>query len=423
MLIKGGRVIDPSSGTDRVTDIYIKNGEIELIGDGGDLTDDEVIDATGLIVAPGLVDVHVHFRDPGQTGKETLHTGAKAAAAGGYTSVVCMANTLPAVDTADTLRDILDRASEERIHIYQTAALTVGREGRELVDMEELHRKGAAGFTDDGTPVMDEKLVREAMKRAASLRAVLSFHEEDPEYVRDAGVNAGPAARALGLEGAHREAEIRMIERDLEMTLAAGATVDIQHVSAKESVDIIRRYKERDTAGLIHAEATPHHFSLTEEAVERTGTLAKVNPPLRTEEDRLAVAKGVADGTLDIIATDHAPHMKEEKDRSFKQAPSGMVGLETALSLGITNLVDTGIISYHTLIERMSTAPALLYGIPAGSLLPGRPADMVIFDPDHRYILKEKDLHSKSKNSPFIGSELKGRVRYTIAGGRLVYSL
>ena len=421
MLIKNAHVIDPANKTDDILDILIEDGRISGLGRSLRYTGDEIIDAAGLVAAPGLVDVHTHFRDPGQTDKETLHTGALAAAAGGYTSVVCMANTLPAVDTVNTLSDILDRAAKEKIHIYQTSAVTMGREGREPVAMRELAAAGAAGFTDDGTPIMNAELVRNAMKEAAALGKVISFHEEDPAYVWQAGVNSGRVSESMGLSGADRKAEYSMIERDLQLALETGATVDIQHVSAAESVDIIRSYKKKDKNGLIHAEATPHHFSLTEDIIAEKGSLAKVNPPLRTEADRQAIIEGIKDGTLDLIATDHAPHTAEEKAGEFVKAPSGMIGLETAFALGMTNLVKTGHISIKRLIELMSVNPARLYGLNAGSLSVGAPADIVIFNPDTSWKFTEEDIHSRSKNSPFIGMTLQGKVRYTISAGRYAF--
>lgn len=423
MIIKGARVIDPANDIDATLDIRIRDGIIADVASGLTALDsEEVLNAEGLTAAPGLVDVHSHFRDPGQTHKETLHTGALAAAAGGYTSVICMANTLPAVDNIDTLSDIIRRAHDEKIHIYQTAAVTRDRAGESLSDMEALKEAGAAGFTDDGSPIMDLSVVTSAMKEAARIDTILSFHEEDPAYVGIAGINEGAASGRLGIKGADRKAEYSMVERDLKLALDTGARIDIQHVSAKESVDLIREYKMKDRKGLIHAEATPHHFSLTEDAISDHGSLAKVNPPIRTEEDRLAIIRGLADGTLDLIATDHAPHAASEKGAALTEAPSGMTGLETALSLGITNLVKTDMLSLPALISLMSLNPARLYGLPAGTLSEGAPADIVLFDRDMEYTLTENILHSRSFNTPFIGKTLTGRVMYTISDGQIVFS-
>ncbi len=424
MLIKNIRVVDPANNIDKICDIRIADGRIAGTGENTEMAapSEGIIYGDGLIAAPGLVDVHTHFRDPGQTEKETLHTGAMAAAAGGYTTVVCMANTVPAVDNTYTLTDILSRAEKEAVNIYQTAAVTVERAGKELVDMESLRQAGAAGFTDDGTPITDEKLVEEAMRKAAQLNTVLSFHEEDPAYVWQAGVNSGRISESMGLKGADRKAEYTMVERDLQLALKTGARVDIQHVSAKESVDIIRRYKESDDLGLIHAEATPHHFSLTESETERKGTMAKVNPPLRTEQDRQALIAGIKDGTIDLIATDHAPHTAEEKKQDFTKAPSGMIGLETALALGLTNLVAAGLIDISQLIALMSTNPARLYGLKAGSIGVGDRADIVIFDPEEVWTVKEGSFRSRSSNSPFIGMILTGKVKYTICGGEIIFA-
>lgn len=423
MIIKGARVIDPANDIDATLDIRIRDGIIADVASGLTALDsEEVLNAEGLTAAPGLVDVHSHFRDPGQTHKETLHTGALAAAAGGYTSVICMANTLPAVDNIDNLSDIIRRAHDEKIHIYQTAAVTHDRAGESLSDMEALKEAGAAGFTDDGSPIMDLSVVTSAMKEAARIDTILSFHEEDPAYVGIAGINEGAASGRLGIKGADRKAEYSMIERDLKLALDTGARIDIQHVSAKESVDLIREYKMKDRKGLIHAEATPHHFSLTEDAISDYGSLAKVNPPIRTEEDRLAIIQGLADGTLDLIATDHAPHAASEKGAALTEAPSGMTGLETALSLGITNLVKTDMLSLPALISLMSLNPARLYGLPAGTLSTGAPADIVLFDRDMEYTLTENILHSRSFNTPFIGKALTGRVMYTISDGQIVFS-
>ncbi len=377
----------------------------------------QVIDASGLIAAPGLVDVHTHFREPGFEYKEEIATGAKAAARGGYTGIVLMANTKPPVDTVETLSLVQEKGRQTGIHIYSCANVTKGMAGRELTDMEALAAAGAVGFTDDGMPLLDEDVMKQAMDQAERLGMPLSLHEENPAYIRQNGVNAGAAAAQLGLEGSDRMAEISMVERDLR--LAEGRKVDlvIQHISTKEAVDLVRQARKSNSH--IHAEAAPHHFTLTHEAVGRHGTLAKMNPPLREEADRLAIIEGLKDGTIDMIATDHAPHSTEEKQREFANAPSGIIGLETALSLGIRELVQKGYLTMEELIRRMSVQPASLYHLDAGYLAEGGPADLVLFDPEA--VWKVEHFVSRSCNSPFLGEELPGVVRYTICKGAVVY--
>ena len=378
----------------------------------------EVLDATGLVVAPGLVDVHVHFRDPGFTHKEDMFTGAAAAAKGGFTSVVLMANTKPCVDNEETLAYVISKGAETGIHVYTCANVTRGMKGRELVDMECLKEKGAVGFTDDGVPIMDPELVREAMKRAKELNVPISFHEEDPALITNNGVNRGKASEYYGIGGSPREAEITLVDRDLKLAMETGACVEIQHISSKEAVELVRRARAQGY-GNIHAEATPHHFTLTEDAVIKYGTLAKMNPPLREEEDRQAILQGLADGTIDIIATDHAPHAKEEKDKPITEAPSGIIGLETALSLGLYELVAIGVIPLMQLLRLMSTNPAKMYHLDAGYLAVGGPADMVLIDREAVFVPGE--YASKSANSPFTGRELRGKVAATICAGKIVY--
>ena len=432
LLIKNGTVIDPKSGMEKEAHVLIDGEKIRLITEDLEHCEEirkidpnliQEIDADGLIVAPGLVDVHSHFRDPGQTHKETIHTGAKAAAAGGYTSIVMMANTVPTVDTAETLDYIKEKTAKERIHIYPCATVSHGMEGKELVDMPALKEAGAVGFTDDGKPLVDEALLKEAFQRCAELQVPISLHEEDPKYVHQAGVNAGEVAKELGLEGAERKAEYTLVERDVALSKDSQVHLDIQHISAKETVDILRQaLKEDEAAGIerhIHGEATPHHFSSTEDLVRRKGTLAKVNPPIRTEEDRQAIIKGLQDGTLDLIATDHAPHSTEEKNQDFTKAPSGMIGLETALPLAITNLVKPGHLTLMQVLEKMTINPAKLYGLDAGYLAEGGPADLVIFDP--RVMRTIDRFASKSENSPYRGATLYGEVVFTIAKGEIVY--
>lgn len=418
LLLKGGRVIDPASNRDEIADILIKEDRIVKIApviNRDDAT--RIINARGMIISPGLIDVHVHFREPGYTYKEDIMTGAAAAAKGGYTSVVMMANTSPCIDNVNTLKEVLEKGKDTGINIMSCGCVTKGMEGRELTDMEELARSGAVGFTDDGLPLLSEDIVRKAMAEAKRLSKPISFHEEDPKLIQNNGIHAGEAAKHYGIGGSPREAEISMIERDIRLALETGAAISIQHISTKEGVELIRQAKR--SGGNIYAEVTPHHVTLTEQAVIEKGSLAKMNPPLREEEDRLAIIAGLQDGTIDMIATDHAPHSKEEKERVITDAPSGIIGLETALSLGIRELVNKDYITMMTLIKRMSLAPALLYGMDAGYLKEGGPADLVVFNPNQKW--KVDKLVSKSSNTPFIGEELPGVVHYTICKGKMIY--
>ena len=419
LLIKNGYMIDPKSGWDGNYDILIDGDKIARIAKRLEkpCADCRVIDAEGLLVAPGLVDVHVHFREPGFTQKEDITTGATAAAKGGFTTVVLMANTKPTVDNRETLEYVLQRGRETGIHVQTCANVTMGMKGKELTPMRELAQAGAVGFTDDGIPLLNEELVRDAMKMAASLDMPISFHEENPEYIENNGINRGKASEFFGIGGSSREAEITMVERDLKLALETGASIDIQHISTKESVELVRKAKEKGHN--IHAEATPHHFTLTEEAAIQYGTLAKMNPPLREEADRQEIIRGLVDGTIDMIATDHAPHTAEEKAKPVTEAPSGIIGLETALALGITELVDGGYLTMRQLLTLMSTNPANLYHLDAGYLAEGGPADLILIDTTAEWI--PEHYASKASNTPFTGWTLKGKVVKTICGGNVVY--
>ncbi len=419
MLIKNGLMMNPRTNETLHTDIRVEDGLIKEIGTLTAEPEEEVLDIEGLIIAPGLIDTHIHFRDPGFTYKEDLHTGALASAKGGFTSVICMANTKPIVDSVPVLTDILERAKEEKIRIYQAVAVTPGFKGEELTSMEELAKTGACGFTDDGIPITDAAIAFEAMKKAAELDLPISLHEEDPAFIAQNGINHGVASEALGIFGSPSIAEESMVARDCMLALRSGADVVIQHISSGVSVNLVRNAKAMGAK--IHAEATPHHFTLTDEAVLKHGSLAKMNPPLRQEEDRLAIIAGLKDNTIDLIATDHAPHSAEEKAvEPMWKAPSGIIGLETSLALGITSLVKPGHLTMMELLEKMTSNPAALYKLPGGSIELGAPADFVVFDPDKTWVPGE--VLSKSNNTPFTGMEMTGKVIYTICGGEIVYT-
>lgn len=443
LLVKNGHVVDPVTGIDEACDILIDGSLIKAVvkvseggitvpafcsalqgtdtsgaedEPGGGMKPD-VIDASQLIVAPGLMDAHVHFRDPGFTEKEDIFTGTMAAARGGFTTVVCMANTSPAVDSLPVLQTIQKRAEKTGIHVLQTSTVTKGLKGKALVDMDEMAQAGAAGFTDDGIPIMDEGLLLKAMEKAYELDMPISLHEEDPLFINGAGVNAGRAAERIGYGGADRTAENILVARDCMLALHTGAPVCIQHISTAEAVSLVRLTKKMGAD--IHAEATPHHFTLTEDAVPEYMTLARMNPPLRTEADRSAIIEGIKDGTIDMIVTDHAPHTREEKNRPIDKAPSGITGLETSLALGIKSLVMPGYISLMRLIELMSKGPAEFYRMTVKGICAGAPADLVIFGENEKWIY-DRTL-SKAGNTPFKGWELPGKIHYTICSGRIVY--
>ena len=418
MIIKNGLLIDPVKEKSYVADLKIADGKIAEIAENIVAADgEEVIDAAGKCVAPGLIDGHVHFRDPGLTYKEDIHTGALSAAAGGFTTVICMANTKPVVDNVETLNYVLETGKAEKINVLQAGAVSVGFAGKELTDFEALLAAGATGLTDDGIPLCDESFVRAAMEKAKALDVVLSFHEEDPSLITNNGVNRGKASEFFGIGGSPKDAEVSLVKRDCELAKEIGAKINIQHISSKEAVDLVRQAKAAGAA--VYSEAAPHHFTLTEEACIEHGTLAKMNPPLRTEEDRLAIIDGLKDGTIDMIATDHAPHSVEEKAKSITEAPSGIIGLETSLALGITSLVKPGHLSVVELIKKMSLNPAMIYGLDKGTLNVGKDADLVIFDIEQCWT--PETYYSKATNTPFTGKELCGKVCMTICGGEIAF--
>ena len=446
MIIKNGRIIDPANQTDAIGDIFIKDGIITNViikddmSDNVDISDEEIIDATGLVVMPGFIDVHSHFRDPGFEYKEDIYTGAKAAAAGGYTTVVLMCNTKPTVDTPETLDYVLNKGKETDIKVESCSTVTYGLKGEKLTDFDEMIKHGAVGFTDDGIPLMDENILREAFRKAKDYP--VSLHEEDKTLIKNNGINHGKASEFYGVYGSPREAEISLIKRDLQIALEDGGMIDVQHISSKEGVELVRNALKKDMANQgvsegfamedsaegnskptrhIHAEATPQHFSLTEDALIEKGTLGKLNPPFREEADRLAIIEGLKDGTIDLIATDHAPHAAEEKAKSITEAPSGMIGLETAFALAVTHLVNEAGMSLSDVVSKITINPATLYKFDRGTLSVGKAADITIADVNEKWIVTEDDIKSKSCNTPFLGEELTGRIKYTICDGKTVY--
>lgn len=426
ILLKNGRVINPDSDYDEIADVLIEGSRIVKIEKDISAKDmgeeDEIVDCTGCVVGPGLVDIHVHFRDPGFTYKEDIESGAKAAAAGGFTSVILMANTKPAVDNVQTVKYVLDKGEKTDIHIYTCANVTKELKGEELTDFKELLEAGAVGFTDDGIPLLNEQVARKAMEQAAICDTVLSFHEEDPKFITNNGINRGKASDYYSIGGSDRMAEISMVERDIRLAGETGARVNIQHISAKETIKLIADAKKDRACGekqLIYAEATPHHIAFNEEAAITYGTLAKMNPPLRTEEDRRAIIAAIKDDTIDFIATDHAPHAEYEKEKKITEAPSGIIGLETALPVIYEKLVKEEGISLLKVFCKMSLNPARFYGISAGKLAKNEIADVVIFD--EKLAKTYSNPVSKSKNSPFLGHKFTGNVAMTICGGKIVY--
>lgn len=419
VLIKNGKLINPATNFEGIVDISIQDGLIKEISPSisSDYFEyDDIVDAKGMIVSPGLIDIHSHFRDPGFTQKEDLVSGAHAAAAGGYTTVILMANTNPKIDSIESLAYIQEKAKDCPINILQEAALTIDFKDR-LVDMDLLHKAGAAGFTNDGVPVMNTKTLRNAMLKAAQLDTVIALHEEDNSLIDNHGINAGPIADKLGLKGAPRVSEDIMVARDCMLALETGACIDIQHISSGNAVDFIRYAKSIGVK--VFAEATPHHFTLTEDNVLEYGVLAKMNPPLRSAEDRERIIAGLIDDTIEIIATDHAPHTADEKNVDFTKAPSGIIGLETALPLAVTELVMKNRLSMIHMLSKFTSNPARYYKLNKGNLQVGKPADVCIFDPNQEYIVD--GFKSKSSNSPFLGRSLYGKVKYTIVGGDIVY--
>ena len=420
LLIRKGRLVDPVGGIGGVMDILIEDGKLAVIG--SDLREPEarVIDARGLNVCAGLVDMHVHLREPGFEYKEDITTGAAAAARGGFTSVACMPNTRPVLDTPEQIEYVLRRAGEScGVRVWPIGAVSRGQKGQSLTDAAALKEAGCVALSDDGVPVQDANLVRDAMIRCKRLGLTILSHCEDADMVRNYAVNEGRVSRALGLPGRPAIAEEIMVMRDAMLAEETGAAVHICHVSTAGSVEIIRQFKKKGVA--ITCETCPQYFTLTEDEVLEQGSLARVNSPLRTKLDVEAILEGLQDGTIDVIATDHAPHSAEEKAKPLAEAPSGMVGLETALGVTLTALYHTGFMDLSDILKKMTVHPACILRIPRGRLSLGGEADFTIFSLDEEWTVEPDQFASKGRNTPFKGRKLKGRVKYTIVGGRVVY--
>lgn len=421
LLIKHGRVVDPVSGTVSIQDLYIENGKVVQLEKDIRQEADQVIDADGLVVCPGLVDMHVHLRDPGLTYKEDIFTGTAAAAHGGVTSVACMANTDPVVDTPEQVRYVKDKAAQANgVHVYPIAAVSMGMRGEEPSDADALKKAGAIALSDDGCNVDNANLMRDVMIHAKRLEMPVLCHCEDTTMVEGRAVNEGSVSRQLWLESRPAIAEEIMVMRDAMLAEETGAHVHICHVSTAKSVDIIRRMKKRGVA--ITCETCPQYFTLTEDEILTQGSMARVNPPLRTAKDIKGIIAGLKDGTIDAIATDHAPHSAEEKSRPLTRAPSGMVGLETSLAIALTELYHTGKMKLPDIIKRMTYTPASILRLSSkGRLSLGSDADITIFDPEEVWTIDPEQFASKARNTPFAGREVKGKVKYTIVGGNVIY--
>lgn len=416
-MIKNIRVVDPSQKLDKIADLSIEDGKIEQIGTGISQPG-QVIDGTGLVAAPGLVDMHVHLRDPGYTEKEDVLTGCKAAAAGGVTSLLAMPNTNPTTDSAETVRYILEKAKDACARVYVAASITKALKSEELCDFVALHHAGAIALTDDGRPVLNTKFMAQAMQAAPQLSMTVVSHCEDL-YLADGGIiNEGAVSKQLGVRGIPAAAEDAGTAREISLAAAYGVPVHICHVSTATSVALIRDAKRRGVK--VTAETAPHYFALTEQALLGRDADYRMNPPLRTDHDRQAVIEGLMDGTLDAIATDHAPHTPQDK-AVFEKAPNGSIGMETSLSAALSFLVQTGKLSLLEIIDKMSCTPAKILGINGGTLTQGAPADLVLFDPEERWTVDPDKLHGKSKNTPFKGMTLTGKVKKTFLGGKLVF--
>ncbi|MFC1479999.1 dihydroorotase [Candidatus Omnitrophota bacterium] len=419
ILIKNGRIIDPLQNIDKKGDVLIEKGKVVQVGGTIKAKDVETINAAGKIVAPGFVDMHAHLREPGREEVETIETGLRAAVCGGFTTVCAMPNTDPPCDGQAHVRFLLDRAQEVKLaKILPVGTITKGREGKQIAEMGELKEAGCLALSDDGSSVEDAALLRRALEYASMVDLLVISHCEDKALAGDGVMNEGYWSTVLGLKPIPAEAESTIVERDIRLAELAGARIHIAHVSTAESVEIIRSAKKRGVK--VTAEVTPHHFTLTDEDVKTFDTCMKVNPPLRSAEDVKALRKALADGTIDVIATDHAPHLENEKEKEFDYAPFGMIGLETALSLSVMKLVGEGGLDWPKLIRKLSTNPSQVLKYDRGTLKKDAVADIVVIDPEREWTYSRENIKSRSSNSPFIGWKMKAQVTDVICGGRVV---
>ncbi|MDD5135711.1 MAG: dihydroorotase [Candidatus Omnitrophica bacterium] len=418
-LIKGGTVIDPLNKINGVFDIIVSAGKIEKAGKDLSIKAGETIEAKGKIVAPGLIDMHVHLREPGREDEETVKSGSRAAVHGGFTGILCMPNTDPAIDKPEivkTLKEII--ASDAACSIFIAGAATLGRAGDKLTDFDKLKKEGVVAVSDDGSPVQDKGVMEEALESAKRSGLLLIEHCEDLNLAAGGVMNKGFVSTKAGLKGISARSEYDAVKRNLEIAKKTNSRIHIAHVSCKESVELIRKAK-KDGVG-VTAETAPHYFTLTEDCCVSYDTNTKMNPPLRTKEDVEAVKAGLADGTIDAIASDHAPHTDAEKDVEFDYAPFGIIGLETALSLGVTELIEKKVLSWNELILKLSANPAAILGLAGGSLKEGSPADITIIDPMKEFVFKKDSIESKSKNSPFLDWRLKGKAVTVFVNGKII---
>jgi dihydroorotase len=427
LILAGGRIIDPASKLNKIGDVYIGEGKIlrietkKLIPKNKIKFSPEIIDVYGKIIAPGLIDMHTHLREPGREDEETIYTGSLSAVTGGFASICCMPNTQPPIDDQESVKFIYEKAKSARSRVYPVAGATKGLKGEELTEIADLVKAGAVAISDDGRPIHNSVIMRYALEYSKMYDIPVISHCEDLSLSSDGVMNEGLVSTILGLRGIPNVAEEVMVARDIKLAEFTGAKLHIAHVSTQGSVDLIREAKQRKIK--ITCEATPHHFSLTDELVKTFDTNAKVNPPLRTKKDIKALKNGLKDGTIDCIATDHAPHSIEEKDVEFDAAPFGMVGLETALGLVTTELIEKKILSWSEVISKLTVNPAKILKLNAGQIKVGLPADLTVIDPDITWTVDPKDFKSKSKNSPFGKRKLKGKAYLTIVDGKIVYRM